>query len=160
MITHARALVLNCYARIFSICCQIGEYHQNQRDFNKAIEMYREALDITENDPKVVSQRNHQSVNMHTVIIFRLCSHWPIFIWRPAMRTNAINSVRFCSKSTKTTTKPHWWVPFCQTLYAQIIPCLSDDGRSNVSAERDRSSLSALFTTVGQKSKCVPRRQH
>lgn len=37
-----------------SICCQLGQFHQNQREFHKAIELYKEALSYSENDSKVV----------------------------------------------------------------------------------------------------------
>jgi tetratricopeptide (TPR) repeat protein len=37
-----------------SICCQMAEYATNQRDYDKAIKCYKEALTYVDNDSKVM----------------------------------------------------------------------------------------------------------
>uniref|UniRef100_A0A914W2S6 Tetratricopeptide repeat protein 21B n=1 Tax=Plectus sambesii TaxID=2011161 RepID=A0A914W2S6_9BILA len=42
-----------------NICCQLGQFHQNQREFSKAIELYKEALSYSDNDPKIMLALAH-----------------------------------------------------------------------------------------------------
>lgn len=94
---------------VFSVCCDLAEMHSNQRDWNKAIELYKEAISLSDKDIKVKNSLFHpQKSNQKIHLNWRVCSNLPQSKWNWETCNNATCNVRPSCSSIQQTATQRW----------------------------------------------------